>query len=624
MYSSIATVCLSGTFRQKVESIARAGFEYIEIFDNDLIAFGGTLKEAADIVRDNGLKVVTLQPFRDFEGLSGRDRQLAFDRAEFKFDQMEVLDTDLLMTCSSTHPRAEGGIERLAADFNELGVKAKERNMRVAYEALAWGTHVNDYRDSWEVVRQADHSSVGLVLDTFHIFSRGTELGTISNIPGNRIFLVQTADAPSLSMDHLSWSRHYRCFPGQGELKIDRFIEVLSHTGYDGPLSHEIFNDIFRRSEPGQTAVDGYRSSRYLASMLPEQQSEVPAKAELSGFEFVEISTQKTHLAELQTLLSALGFSLAGKHRTMDAEYWRCGDVRFVLNTDKQFADKFLQRHGTGVAAIGLHVDNAYACNKRAAFLQIPVVKPQDVDAIHNMVGMQNVDGTVWYWVDESASLEAFDSAFEAVSATTEQPLHESIVESSLSSVQRIDHMSLSQSYPDFLSTLLSFRSLFNLEMSPAFDIFDPQGLIQSQVISNDDMSFQLAFNASDAQSTTSAKFIERAKGSGVQHIALLTDDIFACAESLAAFENETVEIPQNYYPDLQSRFGIEPSVCDRMARYNILYDEDDAGAFYQLYTKPIDGKFYFEIVQREGYRGLGAANAWLRATAQQISSETT
>lgn len=610
MYSSIATVCLSGTLREKVESIAKAGFEYIEIFDNDLIAFDGSLQEAAQLIRDNGLKVVTLQPFRDFEGLSGKDRQLAFDRAQFKFDQMEVLGTDLLMICSSTHPRAEGGMSRLAADFNELGDHAKDRNMRVAYEALAWGTHVNDYRDSWEIVRQADHDSIGLVLDTFHIFSRGTELNTIKNIPGDRIFLVQTADAPSLSMDHLSWSRHYRCFPGQGELKIDQFIAALSQTGYDGPLSHEIFNDIFRRSEPLQTATDGYRSSRYLASMLSSNKDEVPVKSKLSEFEFVEISTQKTHLPELQKLLTALGFRLAGRHRSMDAEYWRCGDVRFVLNTDKQFADKFLQRHGTGVAAIGLHVDNAYASTKRAAFLNIPVVEPTDVGALHNMVGMQNVDGTVWYWVDESASLQAFDSAFEKVPGDNEE---------SAVSIDRIDHMSLSQSYPDFLSTLLSFRSMFELNMSPAFDVFDPQGLIQSQVINNEDLSFQLAFNASDAQSTTSAKFIERAKGSGVQHIALLTNDIFACAESLVKAGIDCVKIPANYYPDLQTRFGLETMLIDRLAENQILYDEDNTGCFYQFYTKPVDGKFYFEIVQREGYTGLGAANAWLRATAQQI-----
>lgn len=134
------------------------------------------------------MKLVTLQPFRDFEGLEGRDRQRAFDRAERKFDLMAELGTDLLMCCSSVHPNAKPGIARAAEDYAELGDRAAKRGLRVAFEALAWGTHIHDYRDSWEVVRRADHASVGLVLDTFHIFSRQTELDTLASIPGDRIF----------------------------------------------------------------------------------------------------------------------------------------------------------------------------------------------------------------------------------------------------------------------------------------------------------------------------------------------------------------------------------------------------------------------------------------------------
>ncbi len=614
MYPSIATVCLSGTLREKVQSIASAGFEHIEIFENDLIAFDGSIREAADLIRDHGLQVVTLQPFRDFEGLEGRDRQLAFDRARLKFEQMAELGTDLLMVCSSTHPRAQGGIVALAADFHELGDLAKAHGMRVAFEALAWGSHVNDYRDSWEIVRQADHASVGVVLDTFHIFSRGSDLKPIANIPGDRIFLVQTADAPGLSMDHLSWSRHYRCFPGQGELTIDAFMQALAKTGYDGPLSHEIFNDIFRRSEPLQTAQDGYRSSLYLESMLPHNREQIPPPVTLNGFDFVEISTQTDHLHELCRLLAALGFVKRGEHRQLAAEYWQCGEVQMVLNTDAAFADQFLARHGTAVVALGLQVDNTYACTQRAKFLQIPMVAPDNQGAVHTMVGMQNVDGTVWYWVDRSTSQQAFDTAFDASGESLSASGH----------ITAIDHVSLSQSYPDFLSTLLSFRSLFALEKTPAFDVFDPQGLIQSQVVNNADHSFQLAFNVTEAQSTTSARFIQRARGSGVQHIAMRTEDIFACVQSLADAGIESIAIPRNYYPDLQARFGLEVSLCERLAELNILYDEDDNGCFYQHYTTAIDGKFFFEIVQRDNdYTGLGAANAWLRASAQHHSMNT-
>lgn len=612
MYASIATVCLSGSLREKVAAIANAGFKHIEIFENDLISFDGSVKDAASLIRDHGLQVVTLQPFRDFEGLQGKDRALAFERAKMKFEQMHELGTDLLMVCSSTHPNAEGGITRLAEDFNDLGEVASSFGMRVAYEALAWGRHINDYRDSWEVVRQANHGAVGLVLDTFHIFSRGTDLNAIANIPGDQIFLVQVADAPRLSMDHLSWSRHYRCFPGQGELNIGSFMGALVSTGYNGPLSHEIFNDIFRRSDPSQTALDGHRSLQYLLSMLPLQQDSVPEPVQLSGFEFVEIATQAKHQGGLQSLLSAIGFEHVGKHKEMQAEHWRCGDVQFVLNSDRGFANQFLEKRGTGVVALGLKVDSAYAATKRANFMGVPVVEPVQVNALHNMVGMENVDGTVWYWVDASTSQHAFDSAFEAME-TGDKKKSEALVDS-------VDHISLSQSYPDFLSSLLGFRVLFDLNIAPAFDVFDPQGLIQSQVVHNDDQTFQLAFNATDAKNTSSARFIERAKGSGVQHIALATSDIFSCAQAIQNAGIECLRIPQNYYPDLQARFGLEDALCQKLKSFNILYDQDENGVFYQLYTRPIEGRLFFEFVQRDGYRGMGAANAWLRASAQQLS----
>jgi 4-hydroxyphenylpyruvate dioxygenase len=249
------------------------------------------------------------------------------------------------------------------------------------------------------------------------------------------------------------------------------------------------------------------------------------------------------------------------------------------------------------------------------------VVKPGQAGAIHHMVGMQNVDGTVWYWVDASASQEAFDSAFEKCSDDFNASVP--FIAFIRPFITQIDYLSLSQSHPDYLSTLLSFRSMFSLNVTPAFDVFDPQGLIQSQVVCNDDLSFQLAFNATDAQSTTSARFMQRAKRAGVQHIGLKTDDIYACAQSLRDAGIETLTIPPNYYPDVESRFGLEVGLVEKMATFNVLYDEDEIRIFFQFYTMPIDGKFSFEIVQRNGYKGLGSANAALHAAAQQYSMST-
>ena len=69
MQYSIATVCLSGTLRQKIEAIAKAGFQGIEIFENDLITHDGSLGELRQLLADYRLKVLVYQPFRDFEGM---------------------------------------------------------------------------------------------------------------------------------------------------------------------------------------------------------------------------------------------------------------------------------------------------------------------------------------------------------------------------------------------------------------------------------------------------------------------------------------------------------------------------------------------------------------------------
>src|SRR5215510_3847284 len=297
MKTSIATVSLSGSLNEKLEAIAAAKFDAVEIFENDLITFNGTPADVREAVRGLGLDIVTLQPFRDFEGAQKSQRDRVFARAERKFDVMGELGCDLLMICSNVAADSLGGIDRAAADLHELGERAAKRGLRVAFEALAWGRHINDYRDAWEAVRRANHPAVGLVLDTFHILARKTDLAAIRSVPRDKIFLVQMADAPLLQMDYLSWSRHYRNFPGQGDLPLIDFMEALAATGYAGPLSLEIFNDQFRAGSVRSVAVDGHRSLLFLLDQLARKHralaptvSMLPPRSLALGTEFVEFA----------------------------------------------------------------------------------------------------------------------------------------------------------------------------------------------------------------------------------------------------------------------------------------------------------------------------------------------
>jgi 4-hydroxyphenylpyruvate dioxygenase len=134
MKTSIATVSISGTLTEKLQAIAAAGFQGVEIFENDFLAQDGSAREVGRMVRDAGLEITLFQPFRDFEGLPEPQRAKAFDRAERKFDLMQEMGTSLMLVCSNISPLSLGGIDRAAADFRELGERAAKRGLRVGYE----------------------------------------------------------------------------------------------------------------------------------------------------------------------------------------------------------------------------------------------------------------------------------------------------------------------------------------------------------------------------------------------------------------------------------------------------------------------------------------------------------
>lgn len=614
MRLAIATVCLSGTLGEKLQAIAAAGFETVEMFENDLLSFNGTPSEVRRIADDLGLGIGVYQPFRDFEGMPDPQRAKVFARAERKFDTMAELGCPLLMVCSNVSPDSLGGVDRAAHDLRELGERAAQRGMRVAYEALAWGRHVSDYRDAWEIVRRADHPSVGLVLDSFHTLARGTDLGTIRTVPREKIFLVQMADAPQLQMDHLSWSRHFRSFPGQGELDIAGFMDALGATGFDDLLSLEIFSDRFRAGSARSVALDGHRSLLFTLDGLSRRSGRpaaLPPPARIQGVEFVEFAVDGTSGARFEDCIQGLGFRRVARHRSKDVERWAQGGINFVVNREKEgFAHSFQVTHGSSVCAFGLRVADANTASDRAiALLDQPfgqVVAPGELA----IPAVRGVGGSLVYFTDEkSGSGRLWDVDFEPLPSEAPGPG---------AGLTRIDHMAQAMLHEEMLTWLLFYTSLFDLEKTPAQAVVDPGGVVQSQVVETQDGAMRLVLNASQSRHTLSSRFMYEAFGAGIQHIALATDDIAATVARLAENGVALLAIPENYYDDLEVRTDLSADEVGRLRAGNILYDRDGQAEFFQVYTQPLlEGGFSFEIVERRGYRGYGAVNAPIRLAAQ-------
>lgn len=618
--TSIATVSLSGDLREKLDAIAAAGFAGVEIFENDFLTFDAGAAEVSRMVRDAGLAVVVFQPFRDFEGLPEPQRSRAFDRAERKFDVMQALGTDLMLVCSNVSPTALGGIDRAAEDFRELGERAAKRGLRVGYEALAWGRHVSDHRDAWEIVRRADHPAVGLILDSFHTLARGIDPATIRRIPGDRIFLVQVADAPRVDMDLLSWSRHLRNLPGQGDLAVGDFLAAVEATGYDGYLSLEIFNDQFRAGPARAVAVDGQRS--LVAAMDDVARRDpagvagplLPERGRCRGIEFIEFAASEEDADRLSALFGALGFRLAGRHISKDVAWWRQGGINLVINAEKEgFAHASYLTHGPGVCAIGLRVDDAAATVARAeALLAKPFSQPVGPGELE-IPAIRGVGGSLIYFVDERSGLaRVWDIEFAPQAGTGAED----------GGLRTVDHVSQSMDYDEMLSWLLFYTSIFDLGRTPAQDVADPGGLVRSQVVQTADGGVRIALNGTQSRRTMSGRFLAEFLGSGVQHVAFACDDLLATAERLHARGLATLPMPDNYYDDLEAKFGLDPAFLERLRQAGALYDRDEDGEYLQIYTQSFDERFFLELVERRGgYRGFGAANASIRLAAQARSA---
>lgn len=617
MKTSIATVSIAGNLVEKLEAIAAAGFDGIEIFEQDFIAHDGNPREVGALIRSMGLEITLFQPFRDFEGLPDGLRTKAFDRAERKFDLMQELGADLVLVCSSCHPQALGGIDRAAADFHELGARAAKRDLRVGFEALAWGRHVNDHRDAWEIVRRADHPDIGLVLDSFHTLGRGIDPETIRSIPGDKIFFVQLADAPRINMDLLYWSRHFRNMPGEGDLPVTDFMKAVMATGYSGPVSLEIFNDQFRSGQARAVAKDGYRSLVALMDKVCREAPEIasdlppmPPRSRVTGVSFVEFATRDDEAEELESTLATLGFQKSATHIAKSLTLWAQGEIKILVNRESTgFASSAYAMHGTTVCDIGIAVEDAADTVERAKRLGSDPFRQPTGPGELDIPAIRGLSGSVLHFIDDTSGL----SDVWSVEFT---PTETDGMEAGL---QRIDHLAQTMSYEEMLSWSLFYTTLFEMRKSPMVDVVDPDGLVRSQALEALDGRFRITLNGAETHRTMAGNFLADSFGASVQHIALASDDIFATAAALTARGFHPLPMSGNYYADLAARFDLEVGLLERLSQSNILYDEDENGAFFQLYSRPYAGGMFFEIVERRGgYTGYGAPNAPFRIAAQK------
>ena len=625
MRRSIATLCMSGTLRDKLEAAAAARFDAVELCEPDFIGFRGTPREVRVISEDLGIDVDLYRPFRDANDGLAAALPLSLDRLERKFDLLGELGASMLaLPSASWSSVTDAG--KVTEQLQTVAERAARRNLRVAIEASAHGQSVSGVGNLWALLQRATHPHLGLLLDSYQVLSAGEDLGAIRDNPGNRIFFVRVGDARRPGWDGVKGGFH-RNFPGQGDLDLVGFLEQVLSTGYAGTISLASFDDVLRATPSRRTGIDGMRALLFLESQVRSRLLQArtrsagdqaaerildtvelfdpPKPAQLGGIAFIEFGVHDDEAVRLGHLLEQLGFAAFGRHRSKAVTLYRQGNIRFAVNAERAAdARGRLTQEPACVCSVGLLTeDPARAANRARALLSARQDTPRGAHEME-LPTIIAPGGTMIQFVAQDQPVEA-DFVEQPPGSTPAGRL------------DVVDHVAMGLTLDQVDTWVLFTRAVLALTVGSSEDVDAPFGVMRSVAVSNDSRSVRMLLNASLLPAASPGRQPESSRhGAVIDSIALGCQDIFSAVERLRGNGVSFVPISGNYYDDLIAREMLDPATVERMRGLDIVFDRSGTGTYYQAYTKPFEERFYFQIVQRTAYDGYGAINEPLRAAS--------
>lgn len=267
----INTVLLGGTTEEKIIAAAQAGFTQLELWRQDVESAKGAAQDVASLLDNQRIALTDYQVLLDFDGAPDEQRQEKRQDAIKMMDTAVKLGATTLLTPAST--QKECVAEREEEDIRWLAQEAGKRGLRVAFEAMAWSTHINTTAAAWQLVQRVNEPNLGLVVDAFHIFVRNRTVADLNGIPMEKIFLVQLSDLATLpsGSELVDTARHHRLLPGQGNFPLYTLLDYLQTEGYGGPIGLEVFNDEIKQQAPTEAAREAMHAlKRCCAQISPD------------------------------------------------------------------------------------------------------------------------------------------------------------------------------------------------------------------------------------------------------------------------------------------------------------------------------------------------------------------
>ena len=322
---------------------------------------------------------------------------------------------------------------------------------------------------------------------------------------------------------------------------------------------------------------------------------------DLDGIDFVEFSAKTPE--KLTEIFVTFGFEKIAKHKTKNIELWRQGDMNFLLNCEASgFAGDFSNAHGPSVSAMG------FRCKDKAKAYEMAVgrgARPYDEDTKKSFdyiyPTIYGIGDSLIYFIDKYGDKgNIFDEEYDFISDKREV---------FGKGFQRVDHLTNNVPAGDMQKWCDWYAKIFNFKERRYFDIKGSKTGLESKVMMSPCGKITIPVNEPSDDKSQIQEYLDEYNGSGVQHIALLTNNIVQTMTEVKKGEVEFLSVPSTYYEEIPNRLPNVEENLRVLERLGLLVDGDDDGYLLQVFTENLCGPIFFEVIQRRNHDGFGEGN---------------
>jgi 4-hydroxyphenylpyruvate dioxygenase len=327
----------------------------------------------------------------------------------------------------------------------------------------------------------------------------------------------------------------------------------------------------------------------------------------LMGFEFVEFASPVAGV--LEPLFEKMGFSLVAHHRSKDVDLYRQGDINFIVNREpKSNAAYFAAEHGPSACSMAFRVRDSHKAYARALEQGAQPVDIATGPMELRLPAIRGIGGAPLYLIDRFEDGKSiYDIDFEFLPGAERHPKGHGLL--------KIDHLTHNVYKGRMAFWGAFYERIFNFREIRYFDIKGEFTGLTSRAMTAPDGLIRIPLNEESGKTGGQIEeFLMQFNGEGIQHIALLTDDILASVDSLQMAGIPLMTAPNEvYYEMLNERLPGHGEPTAELQARGILLDGSTANGekrlLLQIFSETLLGPVFFEFIQRKADEGFGEGN---------------